>query len=536
MAQGDGERAWYGRTTPAGPWDCVVIGSGVGGMTAAALLSKLGRRVLVLEQHRVPGGMTHTFRRKGYVFDTGVHVVGQATTAALPGRMLDDLTDGGLQWASLGPVYDRLTFGDDFELALPNRPKAYREALCALFPRERSAIDRYLEQLRDASDSMGRLFLARLLPASTGRPVEALLARKARRYCAQTTAEALVRLTRDERLRAAWTGQWGYLGLPPARSAFAAHATVASHYSYGGYYPVGGSERIAEQLLGAVARQGGYTRVAASVERILLERGRAAGVELESGERIRARHVLSAVGVVATVERLVPDAVRGQRWAREVARLRSGPAHVCLYLGLKGDVEAAGASRANHWFHRGTTWTERVWPLGAPDDVGTPTSLYCSFGSLKDPAHDPGPEQRHTAELLTFVPWESFARWQDRTWRRRGAEYDALKAAIQERLLELFAARYPRLAPMIDYVELSTPLSTVNFCRSIDGAMYGLEHTPERFACPWLRPRSPIPGLLFAGNEVLTAGVMGAMMGGAFAALSLAPVAGAKWLGRLVFG
>jgi all-trans-retinol 13,14-reductase len=88
----------------------------------------------------------------------------------------------------------------------------------------------------------------------------------------------------------------------------------------------------------------------------------------------------------------------------------------------------------------------------------------------------------------------------------------------------------PGLRPFVDYVELSTPLSTDHFCRPIQGSIYGLEPTPDRFADPALRPRSPIDGLFFAGSEVATVGVVGAMMGGVLGAASAAPRDAWVWL------
>src|SRR4051794_1927659 len=84
----------YSTRSPEGPWDYVVIGSGMGGMTTAAALSKIGRRVLVVEQHYVPGGFTDTFRRKKWRWDVGVHAVGEVDGRAAIGRLLGSLTDG----------------------------------------------------------------------------------------------------------------------------------------------------------------------------------------------------------------------------------------------------------------------------------------------------------------------------------------------------------------------------------------------------------------------------------------------------------
>ena len=130
-------------------WDYIVIGSGMGGMTTAALLSKLGNKVLVLEQHYVPGGFTHTFLRKGYVWDVGVHAVGEVTEHSMPGRILKSLTDGRLEWASLGEHYEEFYYPDGFRIDFPDHPKKFKEELIRLFPKEEAGIERYFELILD---------------------------------------------------------------------------------------------------------------------------------------------------------------------------------------------------------------------------------------------------------------------------------------------------------------------------------------------------------------------------------------------------
>ena len=525
----DADRPWS-RTTPAerpGPrgWDAIIIGSGMGGMTTAALLASVGRRVLVLEQHYVPGGFTHAFKRPGYRWDVGVHAIGEVTRHSLTGRVLAHLTRDRLRWASLGPVYDAFDFPGGFHIDFPDRPDRFRDHLVAAFPGEAAAVDRYLRQVREVASAMRPYFLGRLLPARSGRLAERLLARPARRAFAQTSRDVLDRLTSNDRLKTVLAAQWGYHGAPPSRASFAVQALVTRHFLHGGYYPVGGSAEIARHLLQTVADAGGWTRIRADVASILLEDGAAVGVRLQGGEELRAPLVISAAGALATIDRLLPAEAAAAPWAASIRQLRPAPAHVCLYLGLRGDVRAAGAGAQNRWFYE--TWDHELdaWRPPADSDAPIPDApvLYCSFPSLKDPEHDPGPEHRHTAEVVTFVPWERFAAWTGSRWQRRGADYDALKRRLQERLLDQFLARMPALRPMIDHVELSTPISTEHFVRPTQGSIYGLESTPARFANPHLRPRTPVPGLFLAGCDVATPGVIGAMLGGLLAAAAAEP-------------
>ena len=99
------------RKTASHGWDIIVIGSGIGGLTCASALAHQGKKVLVLEQHYVAGGMTHTFKRKGFLWDVGVHVLGEMTPDRLPGKLLDWLSDGNIQMESVGEVYDTFYLG-----------------------------------------------------------------------------------------------------------------------------------------------------------------------------------------------------------------------------------------------------------------------------------------------------------------------------------------------------------------------------------------------------------------------------------------
>ncbi len=531
------ERPWSTRT-PDGRLDYIVIGSGMGGMCCAALLAKLGKRVLVLEQHYEPGGYTHTFKRKGFRWDVGVHAVGEVTEHAMPGRLLAYLTDGRLRWASLGPVYDEFYFPDDFHIDFPDTPDKFRDNLIAAFPSEVEAIDRWLKLARETAGGMRSYYLSRTLPTKLGRAAEKLLARSAARLFERRTAEVVAELTDDPRLRAVLVSQWGYYGSPPSRSSFAMQALVTRHFAWGGYYPVGGSQAIAESLLQTVAANGGWTKIRADVEEILVEDDAAVGVRLAGrdgadGEVIRADRIVSAAGVWATVERMLPAEYTDQDWVRSVAKLEPAPPHVCLYLGFEGDIRQAGACAANKWFYE--TWDTEVdaWNVRPGKPIPRAPVLYCSFPSLKDPEHDPGPKQRHTGEVVTFVPWKVFERWRDTRWQRRDEGYGEFKQAMHEALLAQYLEYMPGLADKIVHAELSTPLSTEHFVRPHAGSIYGLEPTPERFANPWLRPRSPIPNLFFAGAEVSTVGVIGAMMGGVLAAVSAEPVSAVKLLTRL---
>ncbi len=499
-------------------WDAIVIGSGIGGLAAAAALGKRGKRVLVLEQHHTPGGQTQTFRRHDWVFPTGVHYLGGAGPHPGPegwfGRLLGWLTDGELRFAPLANPYDIVRL-PDFEFGIEHPEAAFRDALLRAFPHERGAIVGWFEASADARRAAMTLMQLHSVPSWLAAGLRLLRGAQARRWAERTLADELARIA-DPRLRAVLGARWGDHGAPPAGAPFAEHALVMHAYDAGAYYPVGGPARFAETLRRPVEAAGGELRVGADVQHIVVRDGRAAGVGVEHGGQRReesGRWVISAAGVPNTVA-LLDDEVAAA-WQDTLAALRPGHAHLALFIGFEGDVAAAGASTANRWVMESED-VGRVW--GDPADEDAP-GFFVSFSSLKDPAWSGPP----SAEVVAIVDHAVFARFLAEPDATRSDEYLAYKDWVAERLLAQWKRHFPALAPMVRFHELATPLTHRRYVRTPQGSMYGLELSAERLASPALHIHTPLPGLLLAGQDVFGPGVPAAFTSGLLAAAHAEP-------------
>lgn len=503
-----------------GSWDAIVVGSGIGGLACAAALAQTGHAVLLVELHYVAGGLTQTFQRKGFRWDVGVHYLGEMEPEREVRRIIDWLTGGTLQFADLGDVYDVIHFPGGFEAKFARPQAALQGELKDRFPASAQEIDAFFAAMAAAERTGKAIFTGRALPALLARIHRFWHRKDIRNWWGRTSVQVLEQMVSDPKLRAVLMAQRAnYGGTSAGLTSFGVHAMVMRHYFKGAYYPVGGAKAFADALVPVIEKAGGEVRLKAKVRAVVIEKGRAAGVELDDGTRLRSPRVVSDIGARNTVG-LLPVEMRGSAWAQDILSLAPSMCHVTLYLGLEGDIRAHGASTANHWFHANWDLDDGVWHR--PETEASP-DLFVSFPSLKDPAHDAGDRQRHTAEVVTNVSWDAFTSWQGSNRHDRPADYTAFKARIERNLAAQFARCFPALAPMVVVQELSTPLTTVSFTGAQRGAIYGLEVSPRRFLSDSLRVQTPVPGLCLAGQDVVTPGVVGAMMGGVLAAAAMEP-------------
>ncbi len=501
-------------------YDALVIGSGISGLTSAALLSELGWRVGVLERHYTAGGYTHSYERNGYEWDVGVHYIGDVGAPTRTRRMFDFLTGGALEWAPMDDEYDRFYVGDKVFNARAGK-QAFRDNLLRQFPDEAGAIDRYMGLLARVGDALSAFGMARTMPPWLRSIAAPYLKWKTPGFMYRRTHDVLSELTGNPDLIATLCGQWGDMGLPPKQSAFMVHAMIARHYLYGGYYPVGGSWKIAEYIIPKIQQGGGEVFTYADVAGIRVEGGRVRGVTMSDGHEIDCPVVISSAGVENTFRHLVPEAVAKQSgYQRLLDTVRPSVGHLCLYIGLRDTAENLGLPKTNFWIYPHNDYDKALSDFIDGDEAPFPV-VYISFPSAKDPDYLNRHPGTSTIEIVAPAPFGMFERWQGTTWGKRGEAYEALKAALSERLLAHLYDKLPQLRGRVDYHELSTPLSTAWFAGYRHGELYGLEHSPARLRQRWLTPRTRIPGLWLTGQDILTCGVTGGMMAGMLTVMAL---------------
>ncbi|GIX40902.1 MAG: phytoene dehydrogenase [Leptospiraceae bacterium] len=502
-------------------YDAIIIGTGIGGLTTASLLSQLfQKRVLLLEQHFKIGGFTHTFKRKDFEWDVGIHYIGNMEEGSSLCKLVNFLTEGKLHWNKMKEPFEEF-INPEIRLKVYGNKERYIEELIQYFPKEKDNIVEYFNDIEKTSKwfSMHVSFKSlpkplNLLPSPLQFAKNALI----------TTKEYLDYRFQDPVLKSIIVSRWGDYGLPPSKSTFIIHSLIEEHYFNGGWYPDGGSSKIAETILPTIYKNGGEVLLSHRVDEILIKNNTAIGVKVShiQGEKVReekeffADVIVSNAGIYNTLTKMISEnnlSINIQNKISQIKKdleelLMDSMSNVTLYLGLKDNPENHQIEGRNYWIYRYLDHDEAFTKKRELLE-GKPTGVYVSFPSLKN-----NNAKAHTAEIISFVDYEPFIKWKGFPWKNRGESYENLKNMITESLIDFTSKYIHNLPSLIEYKELSTPITNEFFSHHPRGVIYGIPCTKKRFEKDWIGPHTPIQNLFITGADASTPGFAGAMMGG----------------------
>ncbi len=461
----------------------IVVGSGLGGLSCAALLARSGRSVLVVERHDRPGGYAHSFRREGCEFDSAVHLVGGCEPTAFAGggllhRVLEAVgARDELSFERIDPLYTAVFPGLELRprLGLDEFERAHADA----FPSERKGLHDLLQECLAIQIEARRA-------AELASPFE-VMQRPGRfptlvRYRRATLARVMDEHLDDARAKAVFATFWPYLGLPPGRVSFLYFATMLlSYVAEGAYYCRGSFQKLARAFARAVERDGGEVLLRSTVRRIVVEGGRVAGVLLENGQRIEAPVVVSNADLRQTVEELVGAEHFSARFRRPLARLSPSISAFVTYLAT--DLDLASLRATHETFAYESFDHEAAFEATL---AGRPGWWSATVPTLADPTL--APAGTHLMTLTTLVPYDAAKNWR--------AEKPARVAAM----IDAASKRFPGLGESVRFAEAGTPRTMERYTRNSDGAIYGWALAPDQVGPGRPANETPLAGLWLAGH------------------------------------
>lgn len=500
-------------------WDAIVIGSGAGGLTAAVALANLGQKVLVLEQHYLPGGWTHTFALNGFRFSPGVHYVGQLQDGGGLRKILEGLgLASAIEFNELNPDgFDHIVFNDEV-FDIPKGRHRFQQRLIERFPEERSGIERYFRLMervdRGLSKAAGISGLWDKIKLLLTAPAIVV-------YGLRPAGAVIDRFVKDQKLKAILEARAGDHGMAPGRVPFALHVAIEAHYWHGAWYPKGGGGAIPRAFLSRLKQQGGELRVRTRVEQILVkttESGKqAVGVRLSDGTELKSDVVISNADAWATYQNLLPREDVSEQMASRVGKLEPSISALSLFLATDLDLEALNLDSGNYWIlnDERVDQTYRLTPEDLASDGPFPGS-FLTVTTKKDPSKRKN--GIHTMEAFTFVPAAAFQAWQESQMGERPVDYKRFKQHLQERMLDSIERVVPGIRDHLVLCELGTPLTNSFYVEAFAGNIYGTAKSRQQIGSQSLPITTEINGLYHCGQSTAAHGILGVMATGIMAA------------------
>jgi all-trans-retinol 13,14-reductase len=494
--------------------DTIVIGSGAGGLSSAICLSRAGQRVMVLEQHDVPGGWCHNFYLNGYRFSPGVHYMGSLGKGESTSELYEGLgIANDLVFFKMNPAsYEHCWIGEE-RFDMPAGFDELYQSLSQRFPKEKKGLSEYLITVRNVSRQL------HLIPKMSGFWDNVTIPWRTRhlgKYGLFSLKRVIDWHIKDPLLKKILNVQCGDHGLSPAKASFPVHCAVMDHYSSGGFYPMGGGGAIVKAMTKTIKKNGSEVRTSQGVKRILLEgnkKKRAIGVELENGEKVYAKTIISNADPSTTYLDLIGENNLSPKLLKQLAKTKYSCTSLMLFLTVDMDVQKSGLDSGNIWMMTDED-TDDLFEEMMKIDIALGDEfpgMFISCTTLKDPTSFDG--RHHVLEVVTFINRESFGQFKGDE-NQRSPEYAQFKERLTKKIINSLEKVLPGISGKIVQQELGTPMTNEFYINSTEGSVYGTEKSFKQTGPFAFKAVSEIENLHLCGASIVAHGVAGATYSG----------------------
>ena len=468
-------------------YDAIVIGSGLGGLSAAATLARRGAKVRLLERHNQAGGYATSFFRDRFEFEVSLHALSGIGTPDNPGPLFSQLealdVARRVSFISMDTLYKTIAPG--FTLTVPAGAERFTDTLCTAFPHESDGIRQLVNQVLTVGYEVDRLRVGRYGTS----PLPTLARFPNMVHAAGVSLGAVLdRYLTDPLAKLVFAQIWTYFGLPPSRLSFLMFAVgLNMHLLYGSCGIRGKAQSLSNAFVDVIRESGGEVSLNLGAQKIHIENGRVAGVETDRGERLETNVVVSNANPVSTFTRLIDKDELPSDLSKRFTALPSSISSFNVYLGLSRPSADLGMDEFEVCINQHVDVEKQYRTARELTSPGCLT--VCSYDLIDKTA---APKN---AGILTAT-----ALFEGSVWTRMPPEtYRKEKATMAEEVMRILTRHYPKIGDAVETLSVSTPVTNLRFTGNPNGAIYGFANTPA--LNPGFRPpvEGPVPGLYFAG-------------------------------------
>ena len=481
---------------PPGTYDAVVIGAGLGGLSAAAAFARQGFKVIVLEQHGVPGGYASSFKRPGgFTFDVSLHSTTVGIRDGIANLIYGFPEIRDVVFAPHKPLYRAIY--PDYDIRVPDRDVAgYVKVLKTNFPDDGDAIDGIFADMKGLADDVGRLSSAAGQVDMTSFPQKFPFLFK---NFNRTWGAMLDDRVRNPKLKAVISGLWGYFGLPPSKlSPFYYAMPVVGYLEGGGFYPAGTSQKISDAFAGIIKKNGGEVKLNTRVERILTRDHAAYGVRTSDGSEFLGRAVVSNANAIDTLSRMMDEKELLKDTLARMDKLSVSFSTLLVWLGLKTDLVRKVGIKDSEIFCATGYDVEAEYAAalagGLPADPGFGLTIYDNVC--------PGcsPKGKNTLNIIAMQGYDYWKKYETDYFYGNKDAYTKEKLRLADILIDrVEKTLLPGLRKAIEVEEVATPLTNLRYTSNPRGAIYGWDQTVDNSGQRRFPQRTPVKNLYLSG-------------------------------------
>nr|WP_129733619.1 NAD(P)/FAD-dependent oxidoreductase [Parabacteroides goldsteinii] len=468
-------------------YDVIIIGSGLGGLECAYILSQAGRSVLLLEQGTQAGGCLLSYRRHGMTFDTGFHYVGGLDEGQSLHSAFRHLGLLRLPWQRLDLHFDRIEIGKR-TFSFAQGYDMFIETLAADFPAEREALNRYVNLLRQAEEQQFDM-----LNPQTARSSQLfkLFETSAYRYLTETFHDPLlINVLSGTSLKMELRKE----SLPLFTFAYGNSSFIESSWRL-----KGDGSLIVNSLVNDIRSHGGEIICNAEVKELVEKDGKLIHAVCSNGESYEGDLFISDIHPAITCN-LVKQSDRIKRIFRNrLAGMENTFGMFTVSLCIK--PQTLEYFNWNQYIYK----HPNVWTFYLEEGLVSGVLVSCRIP-------EDGSGYVRQIDLLTPMTWNKCEQWSNTTVGNRGEEYKAMKKRVADECIVLAERFIPGLRDMITGYYTSTPLTYRDYTQTLEGSAYGLRKDYREPVITLLSPRTPVPNLFLTGQNLMLHGLHGVTM------------------------
>ena len=472
-------------------YDIIVIGAGLGGLTAGAKLARSGKKVLLLEQHDRPGGCATTFRRKDFTMEVGLHEMDGLHTADMKTRIFRDL--GGMEkveFLRVPEFYHFINGRRDFVVS--HDPEEVEANLIKAFPGEEKGISAYFHRLMN---------IRKVLKEEAGKPEISV-------------GEYMDSIIGNEDLKLILLGNLGYFDDDPYRLSLNYYCMAqSSYYQGGGNFIKGGSQVLSDYLAEAIRAEGGEVLLNTMADEIIVDGGKACGVSFtktRSGEKqtAEADFLISNASIPQVADRLLPEA-EGSRLRAQYKGLEPGASLLTVYFGFKKALKYIGYKYYSAFIYHPSVKSLKDIRINNHGDFSERSFTFVDYAQLDSGLAPEGKGVGAVCCIDYLEDWEGLSK----------SGYKEKKEEAALAFISRLEAIIPGFRDALEYYEVATAHSVQRFTLNPGGAVYGFAQTPER---PGRKVEPPLENMAFASAWTKTGGgFSGAIFSGYLTAMEV---------------